>query len=281
MKLPHAYTRRLAVASLSDGAFRLHLSALDFCAEQRTAGHLPVAAAALLPRLPRSWRALAIELVVAGLWAQADDGWSVLDAEQHDPELLAKRREAGRKGGLARSKLEAPLPTTELSTVPSKVLSTEASKVAEHGGDPSLSPTPPLPEITSPDQALFASSPEISPSEASGSRPESEPARGSKVRRSKPRTEAPDWIEPTPRQREIATERGIDLNVEIERCLAHHRGKGNLQASWSGTLTTWLLSPYAKAMVGGGNGKPVGQNFARLSARIARMEREEAEREAH
>ena len=107
MKLPHAYTRRRAVGLLSAEAFRLHMLALDWCAEQRTNGAITEDDISMLPRLPRSWRALTVELVAAGLWAQAETGWNIVDWDEMNgdahlvpSDLSAKRAAAGRKGGL-------------------------------------------------------------------------------------------------------------------------------------------------------------------------------------
>ncbi len=142
------------------------------------------------------------------------------------------------------------------------------------GADP-VSPLtlPPL-EITSPDQGFSGISPEVSSlSEASGSRPESKRARGRS-----PETEAPEKLEPTVRQIQIALERGIDLAAEVERCLAYHRSKGNRFRSWSQVLTTWLLGPYPKVLL---NRQQNTQtlNFEQVKARAERLAREEQEME--
>ncbi len=299
MKLPCAYTRRASVVRLSDAAFRLHLSALDWCAEQGIDTVSPLDLAAI-PHVPNGKRRDAVfdELELSRLWVADGPVWIIDVPKEGERDLSAIRSEAGRRGGRKsaevrrethgsaqpRSKLE-PNALASPKQPPEATPEASAGLVPNQGGAP-VSPLELSPSDTS-SQVLDSSgsSSDSSALTSSGSRPESLPAREPKTQRRKPRTEAPDWIEPTPRQREIASERGIDLKVEIERCLAHHRGKGNLQASWSGTLTTWLLSPYAKAMVGGATqqaaSKVPGQNFNRLSARIARMELEEAEREAH
>lgn len=240
MKLPPGYTRRLSVANLSDGAFRLHMAALDFCGEQRSNGRLTRAGINLLPRLPRSWRALAIELVGAGLWVQVGaDAWDLLDAERHDPELLAKRAEAGRKGGLARRSNEPP-------KVPSKVLSTEASKVAEHGGAAPLSPTPPLPNSTGLDLSDSESSPALSSSSEPVRLPAREPQSEVKASRKAKRTPAPEASEFVPSEATIkcAREVGAHLKTELVACFDHHRGKGSLMADWQAVVRTWLRSPF-------------------------------------
>ena len=242
MKLPAGYTRRLSVASLSDGAFRLHLAALDFCGEQRSNGRLTKTGVTLLPRLPRSWRALAIELVGAGLWVQtSDDAWELIDAERHDPELLAKRAEAGRKGGLARSKHDPPLPSIEPSKLPSKVLSTEASKVAEHGGVASLSPTPPLPDST----GLDLSDSESSPALSSSSEPVRLRARGAQKAPKAARWRVvPAEFEPTEEHRSIARERGLNFELELAKFRDHEFDK--LKSDPVRTFRNWLRNASAR-----------------------------------
>lgn len=235
MKLPHAYTRRRAVGLLSAEAFRLHMLALDWCAEQRTNGAIAEEDMSLLPRLPRSWRALTVELVAAGLWEQVGALWRVLDAEQHDPELLAKRAEAGRKGGLARSKLEPPLLGTEPSKLPSKVLSTDSSKVAEHGGAASLSPTPPLPNST----GLDLSDSESSSALSSSSEPVRLRARGERKASKAARwRRCPQPFEPTEEHRRIARDRQLNFDLELAKFLDHEFDKP--KSDPHATFRNWL-----------------------------------------
>lgn len=54
------------IAALSNGAFRLHVGALDYCARLDTTDTVPLV---LVPTLmPRYRRAYLTELVLAGLW---------------------------------------------------------------------------------------------------------------------------------------------------------------------------------------------------------------------
>lgn len=151
-----------------------------------------------------------------------------------------------------------------------------AKPVAEGVGKLEVCPPPLIlspSEISSQSPVLSGSSSALS----SGSKePVSKPARR---RKTEPETEPPEHLAPTARQVEIANERNIDLPVEIERYLSHHRAKGNKRARWTAGLTTWLLSPYPKALKGGGSGPggkpPPGANFARLKARAEQLELEE------
>jgi hypothetical protein len=299
MKLPSAYTRRAAVVRLSDAAFRLHLSALDWCSEQGIESVTRVGLAAI-PHAPTGKRLDAVldELELARLWKAEGVAWIVdVPKVEEERDLSAIRSEAGRRGGRKsaevrretygtaqpRSKLEANADASPKQTD----VGSEANDRSKADGASSQGPNLPssleLSPLNQSSQALVLSgfSPDSSAPKSSDQGPDRLPARAANSRRSKPRTEAPDTLEPTPRHQQIASERGIDLAVETERCLAHHRGKGNLQANWNAVLTTWLLSPYAKAGVQQAASKVPGQNFALLNARIQRMEREEAEREAH
>jgi hypothetical protein len=123
-------------------------------------------------------------------------------------------------------------------------------------------------ESGSPSEVLSAS---FSASDSGSKEPVSKPARGT---RNRPRTAAPDTLLPNDKHRQIATDKGVDLAVEVERFLSFHRAKGNLMASWNSALTTWLLSPYVKTTVHGGR-PPPGANFNRLKALAEQAEREE------
>ena len=65
------------VDGLSDGAFRLHVSAMCYAAKHRTDGALPPER---IPRLmPRFKQTYVTELIKAGLWVQHDDGQKIHD----------------------------------------------------------------------------------------------------------------------------------------------------------------------------------------------------------
>lgn len=91
------FTRNRKVFGLSDAAFRLYVSAIDWSREQRTDGVLTEKDMPAIPRLPRSWRAVALELTGAGLWHQLDDGWQIhdfLDWQDSADEVAVKQSRA-------------------------------------------------------------------------------------------------------------------------------------------------------------------------------------------
>jgi hypothetical protein len=240
MKLPHAYTRRRAVGLLSAEAFRLHMLALDWCAEQRTNGAIGEDDMTLLPRLPRSWRALTVELVGAGLWEQTDVGWRLVDwaeVEQVSPqeELSAKRAEAGRKGGLAKASKQ------RLANVATEVATGVASAglAAGNATDPSLSPTPPLPDSTGLDLDLVSQNSESSSLISSDQRPESKRARGERKAPKQARwRRVPDDFKPTEEHRRIARERGLDFPLELAKFRDHEFDKP--KSDPDATFRNWL-----------------------------------------
>lgn len=97
------------VAPLSDTAFRLHVTAMAWCVEERTDGRVPINIPATLPAAPRGkilQKALD-ELVAAGLWIVVGDQtqWTIHDFLSYNPsaaqaaELASARALAGRTGG--------------------------------------------------------------------------------------------------------------------------------------------------------------------------------------
>jgi hypothetical protein len=106
VKLPHGYTRSVAVVRLSDAAFRLHFAALDWCGEQGTDGRIYEADLPALPMVPTGRRLVGAvsELVAVGLWSPRFlvdvNIWQLADAPRADSGLSEKRAEAGRRGGL-------------------------------------------------------------------------------------------------------------------------------------------------------------------------------------
>lgn len=119
------------VDPLSDGAFRLHVSAICYAANHLTDGFIPtLRAARLVPRFKSSYPK---ELEKAGLWEpQGTEGWRIhhyLDFQPSADEVRAERErisatraQAGRVGGL-RSAAARRRPTGEAN---------EAKREANH-----------------------------------------------------------------------------------------------------------------------------------------------------
>lgn len=105
LRLDDKMARHPKIAGLSDAAFRLHVNAMLYCAEQQTDGHiLSIAVPTLTAH--KSKTSLIEELVDAGLWHSEPDGWSVHDyldwnpSKEESEQRRAARAAAGRVGGL-------------------------------------------------------------------------------------------------------------------------------------------------------------------------------------
>lgn len=83
------------VRGLSDAAFRLHVSAVCWCNEHLTNGHVPAEDLPLASDVRRPTQAVA-ELVRRGLWDTTDDGWCIHDFLSYNESkaTITARREA-------------------------------------------------------------------------------------------------------------------------------------------------------------------------------------------
>lgn len=80
------------VRRLSDSAFRLHVSAIHWCSEHLTDGHIPDAELELVSD-SRSPRRAVAELERAGLWHAVEDGWEIHDFLEYQPSASKVRAE--------------------------------------------------------------------------------------------------------------------------------------------------------------------------------------------
>jgi len=102
-RLEDSFPEHPKIAALSDGAFRLHVTAICYASKFNTDGDLSAAAF----RVIRGSTKLAGELLGAGVWEKNEDGaWRIHDFLHYNPsrEEQAGRRQtradAGRLGGL-------------------------------------------------------------------------------------------------------------------------------------------------------------------------------------
>ena len=104
IKLHDGFDEHPKVAGLSDKEFRTYIEALCYCARNLTDGRISFAVARKLAP-PRVFAAL----VDAGLFERHDDHFAVHDYLQHQrsaeqvKQLKAARREAGKRGGMAKA----------------------------------------------------------------------------------------------------------------------------------------------------------------------------------
>lgn len=90
------------VASLSDGAFRLHVAGICYCAKYLTNGRILIE---IVPTLRPSFRPKMVqELVEKGLWIQSGDVYEIHDylqwnvSREYVESERERKRMAGRKG---------------------------------------------------------------------------------------------------------------------------------------------------------------------------------------
>lgn len=108
-KLDDSFPEHPKVASLSDKAFRLHVTAICYAARNLTDGFVPKA---VLPMLGGSIK-LAGELVTIGAWDKTPAGWDIHDFLDYNPsrasieEERERKRIAGQAGGQASAKARA------------------------------------------------------------------------------------------------------------------------------------------------------------------------------
>lgn len=103
LKLSDGFARNPKVQPLSDGAFRLHVTAMLHCAEHLTDGFLD----ARLEPLRTADPALVAEVVGEGLWLEAAGGWTIHDFLEWNPpadEVKEKRRKEAERKAAQRAK---------------------------------------------------------------------------------------------------------------------------------------------------------------------------------
>lgn len=109
-KLDESFPDHPKVAGLSDKAFRLHITAICYCARMLTDGEVPTH---ILSRIGATQK-LAAELQTAGLWESTSRGsWLIHDYLEYNPTradveaVRTKRQAAGQAGGKASGQARA------------------------------------------------------------------------------------------------------------------------------------------------------------------------------
>lgn len=93
------FTRHRKVHRLSDAAFRLWVTAVDYATEQTTNGRITTHDLDVLPGSSRKRDELVAELVALGLWEVTSDGWQIHDFLdwQDSADVVERRRESARE----------------------------------------------------------------------------------------------------------------------------------------------------------------------------------------
>jgi hypothetical protein len=113
VKLDDRFPSHRKVALLSDRAFRLHVSAICWCAENLTDGRISDRELALVAHI-RGIKATAKQLEEAGVWDRVDDGWVIHDYLDYNPSreqvLLERKKNAERQERWRQRKNGKPTP---------------------------------------------------------------------------------------------------------------------------------------------------------------------------
>lgn len=138
VKIDDRFPSHRKIALLSDRAFRLHVSAICWCAENLTDGRIGDRELALITRV-RGVKATAEQLEAAGLWDRTDGGWAIHDYLDYNPTreqvLLERKKNAERQERFRRRKNGKPVPP-DGSDDPSNGVSNGVTPHAEtHDGD--------------------------------------------------------------------------------------------------------------------------------------------------
>lgn len=113
VKLDDRFPSHRKVALLSDRAFRLHVSAICWCAENLTDGRIGDRELPLVAHI-RGIKATAKQLEEAGVWDRTDDGWMIHDYLDYNPSreqvLLERKKNAERQERFRQRKSGKPTP---------------------------------------------------------------------------------------------------------------------------------------------------------------------------
>jgi hypothetical protein len=113
VRLDDRFPSHRKVALLTDRAFRLHVSAICWCSENLTDGHISDRELTLVTR-GRGVKATAQQLEAAGVWDRVDSGWVIHDYLEYNPSreqvLLERKKNAERQERFRQRKNGKPTP---------------------------------------------------------------------------------------------------------------------------------------------------------------------------
>jgi hypothetical protein len=132
------------VEGLSDAAFRLHISAIFWCARNLTDGFVPVEdLESAVPRRMRRPGKFVAELVARRLWTEVDDGWQIHDYLDFQPSREKVERERKAKAERQARWLEKRRKQGQRRDSPVDI---DVSGDASHDASKDAAPYPPRPE---------------------------------------------------------------------------------------------------------------------------------------
>lgn len=264
VKLDDRFPSHRKIALLADRAFRLHVSALCWCAENLTDGYVSERELPLVARL-RNPRAAAKELVGAGLWDRVDGGWLVHDYLDYNPsrdQVLAERKKnAERQERFRRRKAGKPTPPDDASNGRSNGVTNGVTKgqaetkteskrgQTQHEGDVNVygnhSVPDEEPQVDEARNAVSNDAPSPTPTpyradlggSSTGSRHESAPEPGGSAP-----IDVDDFnVTDTMRRWALKTfGPAIDIDHSTAQFVSHYRSTGVRRKSWPDAWQKWI-----------------------------------------
>jgi hypothetical protein len=269
VKLDDGFADHPKVAQAGPLAGWLYVKALVYCGRYLTDGFIPRAVALGLvdwdtwgvqTDKPVLNAKLARALVELGLWEEEAGGYRVHDYLDCNPsadevrarreQLLAKRREAGAKGGRAKAANASSKPSKPLATDvanakqppsnrPSKNVAPYPIPIPERDLTPSPFGGSPLPGLPAPSPAV-STPPPSAPANATVFESElklESPAPATKAKRA---CALPPAFEPTAKHHELASELALDVTAECVKFRDYHLAHGRVMKDWDAAFRTWL-----------------------------------------
>lgn len=264
VKLDDRFPSHRKVALLPDRAFRLHVSAICWCAENLTDGRIAERELPLVAKV-RSIKATAKQLEDAGLWDRTDDGWAIHDYLDYNPsreQVLAERKKnAERQERFRRKRNGKPVPP-DGSDMPSSNGVTRSGETHDgdtnaarrrHDGDTTATGKRHIPETelqvsevrngvtndapTRPDPTRTPYMADVG-RESAGSWAR-EPERSD----DRPAPIDVDGFALTDAMRRWALDTfgpGIDVDYETAQFIDHHRAEGRRRNNWPAEWQKWM-----------------------------------------
>lgn len=279
VKLDDRFPSHRKVALLSDRAFRLHVSAICWCAENLTDGRIGDRELPLVAHI-RGIKAIAKQLEDAGVWDRIEDGWAIHDYLDYNPSreqvLLDRKKNAERQERWRQRKNGKPTPPDGSSNGRSNgVTSSGASTKGEskrgktrHESDTNSTRSEAVPEEESQVSAIRNGVTNDAPT-----RPVPEPLSmaevgGSSNGSSELANERPDGLAPidvdgfalNDGMRRWAHRDGyaalVDLDYETAQFVSHFRANGQRRSNWNDEWQKWIRRAHKWAVERGQRSLP-------------------------
>ncbi|MFD3520473.1 hypothetical protein [Streptomyces sp. NPDC058653] len=295
VRLDDRFPSHRKVALLSDRAFRLHVSAICWCAENLTDGHVSDRELTLVAHV-RGVKATAKQLEDAGLWDRVDGGWVVHDYLDYNPsrdQVLAERKKnAARQEAFRQRRNGKPIPPPDDSnngrsngvTSNGKTHDSDTTATrARHDSDTTATGTRPLQDEESQVNAFRNGVTNAAPTRPDPTRPKDlADVGGESAGSATPHagldglTTVPDdfHLNDTMRRWVASTFPGLDPDFETQQFISHFRAEGRRKRNWHDAWQKWIRdsAQYAsKRRTSPSNviALPSGQTLAGTDAKVA------------